>query len=285
MIQKFYGLVFLLYSGGVMAGQDVMSQPVEQIPTIDGIVDKLWIAVPAIKTHDRVANIDIEVRSVHNDESIFFLIRYPDPSESRAHKFLNWDETLQSYRTGPKREDSFVLKWNMEPKPVDLTISGDVPYRADVWYWKANRTDPAGFADDKHHIYGQNKLKKSQFLVNRSGQQFYLTRLSDEGQSAYKSQTHEKFIGAEVPRYISRQPFGSRADVRAKGVWNDGYWTIEFFRKLQTGHSDDVQFDKKSTYPFGVSRFEIAGKPANPKLDQPLYESGDISELLTLILE
>jgi len=266
-----------------MAGQDVVSQPTNHPPGIDGNAnDDIWKTAPVTTTHDTVANIDIDIQSAHNDQTIFFLVRFPDSSETRQHKYLVWDDTLKVYRTGKKREDSFVFKWNMEPRPVDLALYGDDPYKADIWYWKANRTDPIGFADDKHHIYGQSKLKKSRIVVSHTGKQFYLTRLSDSGKSAYSSQTYEKFSGPEVPRYKNRQPTGSRADVRAKGTWDNGYWTIEFSRPLQTGHPDDVQFDPDRSYSFGVSRYEIAGKPANKGLEQALYESGDISELFTL---
>jgi len=274
---------FILATSAASADQNIISQKVNVGPIIDGIGDdKVWKTVSPIKTRDTVANIDIELRSVHTDKSIFIMARFPDQTENRQHKYLLWNEDLKSYRSGPKREDSFILKWNMEAAPVDLKLKGDDEYLADVWYWKANRTDPVGAADDKMHIYGKNKLKKSKSLISRNGQQFYLTRQSDEGRSAYSSIAYEKFTEQEVPRYASREPEGSRGDIVAKGQWKDGYWTIELSRLLHTGHADDVQFVTSQDYLFGVSRHEIAGKPANPKLEQPLYESGDVGEPLVL---
>jgi len=275
-------ILLCLVPGLALADQDVTSKRVDTLPQIDGQIDESWKNAPVTVTRDRIAKIDIELRSVHDGNTVYFLVHYPDPTESRRHKYLVWNETLQSYRSGPSREDSFVFKFSMEARPVDLTISGDEPYKADIWYWKANRTDPVGFADDKHHLYGISTLKKSQMVVNRDGNPFYLTRLSDNGRSAYSSQTYEKFVEQEMPRYKNRQPEGSRGDIRTKGRWENG-WTIEFARKLVTGHSDDVQFDLNQNYAFGVSRHEIAGKPVNPKLEQPLYESGEIGERLTLI--
>jgi hypothetical protein len=35
---------------------------------------------------------------------------------------------------------------------------------------------------------------------------------------------------------------------------------------------------------FGVSRFEIAGRPAEPGADEPLFGSGDVGERLVLVL-
>ena len=275
--------VFSFATGVATADQEIRSPFVDKAPRIDGYADEaVWKNAPAITTRDQVANIDIELRTVHTGQTIFFLVCFPDDTEDRQHKTLEWNEALQGYRSGPEREDSFVFKWNMGPYPVDLTISGEDTYKADLWYWKAVRTDPVGFADDKHHLYGATKFPQSKSLYTQSGRPVYLARLGDEGRSAYSSRTYDRYVDRNVARYANRQPSGSRADVRAKGLWKNGYWTIEFSRNINTGYTDDVQFDKRFTYTFGVSRYEIAGKPANPKLGQPLYESGEIGELLTL---
>ena len=93
---------------------------------------------------------------------------------------------------------------------------------------------------------------------------------------------HPDFVGDTALFYTSRQPNGSRADVRAKGEWRDGVWTVEFARKLVTNHSDDIQFDLDRVYRFGVSRYEIAGRKRNPKLEQPWFGAGEITGPLTL---
>ena len=53
-------------------------------------------------------------------------------------------------------------------------------------------------------------------------------------------------------------------------------------RKLVTNHSDDIQFDLDRVYRFGVSRYEIAGRKRNPKLEQPWFGAGEITGPLTL---
>ncbi len=161
----------------------------------------------------------------------------------------------------------------------------EAPYRADVWYWKAYRTDLGGYADGKSHIYNQKPDKRAKQIVSPQAKIFYLLRLGDHGQSSYSNIPYGAYQGAEVPRYRHRQPTGSRADIRAKGRWHNGTWTVEFCRQLDTGHPDDVQFYPLRRYRFGVSRHEIAGKLPNPQLDQPYYESGKMSEYLTLIFQ
>ena len=275
--------VLSLATGVAAADQEIRSPFVDKAPKIDGYGDEaVWKKATAITTRDKVANIDIELRTVHDGQTIFFLVRFPDDTEDREHKTLEWNEKLQAYRSGPEREDSFVFKWNMEPHPADLTISGENLYKADIWYWKASRTDPVGHADDKYHLYGAAKYPKSRSLYTRSGRPIYLARLGDDGRSAYESRTYDRYVERNVARYANRQHSGSRADVRAKGLWKNGFWTIEFSRKLNTGYPDDVQFEKRLTYTFCVSRHEIAEKPVNAKLSQPANESGEIGELLTL---
>ena len=70
--------------------------------------------------------------------------------------------------------------------------------------------------------------------------------------------------------------------MRAKGVWQNDRWTIEFARKLTTGQPDDVQFTPGEKYLFGISRYEIAGRQSNAKLSDPLYGTGDVNETLWL---
>ena len=112
----------------------------------------------------------------------------------------------------------------------------------------------------------------------------YLQRAGDKGKPPYRSEIKLDYQGGNVPQYQKHTPLGSRADIRAKGVWRNGHWTIEFERSLNTGHPDDIQFDFTKKYFFGASRFEIAGRKPDPKLTQPLYGSGDVSEALFLIL-
>ncbi len=85
-----------------------------------------------------------------------------------------------------------------------------------------------------------------------------------------------------VAQYYPRQPEGSRADIRAKGVWREGRWTIEWARKLQTGHDDDVAFVPGQSYDFVVSCYEMAASEVHPEWSQPLYKAGDAFDLLRL---
>jgi hypothetical protein len=220
--------------------------------------------------------------SVYTNEKLFFLVRFPDPDESRSHKPWIWNQREEIYETGPEREDCFIFKWAMDNETSDLNLHAAKPYTADIWFWKANRTDAVGYADDKIQILSPIKLSKSMKLRSKSGNPMFLRRKGDKGKSAYKSILYVDFSGDKIPQYEHRNPSESRADVKAKGIWSNNEWIIEFSRNLKTEQDDDVQFDLSEIYFFGVSRYEVAGLKPNPKLSQPLYGAGDVSDRIFL---
>jgi MoaA/NifB/PqqE/SkfB family radical SAM enzyme len=278
------GLYLFLLSGGVGYGKQVLvAQKVTQEPIIDGkATDSVWSQAQAITTHDKIADIDITLKAVYTEEKIFFLVTFPDKDESRTHRNWVWNFSKKEYEQGKDREDVFVLKWNMNPQPVDLSIYADRPYLADIWFWKACRTDPLGYADDKLQRLNPYSLEKAKELISKSGRRMYLQRLGDQGCSTYKTNIHIEYKGDVLPRYTLQPPTLSRGDIKAKGLWEAGRWTIEFARLLTTGHADDIQFEPEREYQFGVSRYEIAGRKPEVESTQPLYGCGDVSEDLSL---
>lgn len=273
-------------TGTAFADQDVVAVKVAEPPVIDGDGDDAaWSRTGAVTTTDAVAAIPLTLKAVHTGDTLFLLVQYPDPTEDREHETMVWDESAKLYRVGPKREDTFVFKWDFGPSLTDLTLSANAPYKADIWFWKAYRTDHAGHADDKMHIYSITPQRRATSLLHASGRTFYLLRPGDAGEAAYRLVVRDKYEGELTARYRLVQPSGSRADVRAKGQWKEGKWTIEFGRRLDTGHADDIQFRLDRSHFFGVSRYEIAGRRRDPTIEQPDYGAGDVGERLKLIFE
>lgn len=277
-------LMFFCINTTCYASQTIVAKKVSEGPVIDGVGnDAQWEEASGIVTHDTVADIDLTVKAVYTDKDIFFLVSFPDKDESRLHKAWTWDKSVGSYKQGPTREDTFIFKWNMMKEPVDLSIYSDDDYVADIWFWKANRTDPMGFADDKiQMLKSVAESPNAREIVSKSRKDMHLLRLGDEGREAYANNLFIDYKGDTLPRYNRQTPTGSRADIKAKGVWSDGRWTIEFARALDTGNVDDIQFSVSKSYLFGVSRYEIAARPAELGTDQPLYGCGDVGEELTL---
>ena len=274
----------LAFTQQLRADQVVISYKTSQSPLIDGHeTEDVWNNVSAVTTYDPIADLEIRIKSVYNDSTIFFLVSYPDEDESRTHRSWVWNKEKAMYEEGPDREDAFVFKWKLDDNTKDLSIYSDQSYEADVWFWKACRTDPQGFADDKIQRLLSYPAKDALEVTSKSGKPMYIKREGDVGRSAYKTNIFVDYQGDVVRRFTLRKPQSSRADIVAKGVWAEGRWTIEFARALDTGKHDDVIFsDLQKKYGFGVSRHEIAGRPVNNDADQPLFGSGDITEALTL---
>lgn len=268
------------------AQQTVVSFKVNDAPVIDGRPDdSAWLAAKEFLTYDKVAEIDINLKSVYTDKEIFFLVSFPDQEASVTHRTWFWDSESEMYKSGFDREDVFVFKWNMTAAPVDLSVYADNDYMADIWFWKARRTDPMGYADDRFQVLSYNLIPKSYAVTSRAGRTMHLLRKGDEGDAAYKENIYVEYINDKMSRHVHQEPNGSRADIKAKGLWSEGRWVVEFSRLLDTGNGDDIAFDPKNTYLFGVSRYEIAGRSLEPELEQPLYGSGDVSETLYLRFE
>lgn len=259
---------------------------VDSLPVIDGLgEDEIWLKNQELVVQDIVANHNLYFSAVHNGEAIAIKIRFPDETENLEHKALLWDEASSSYQIGPKREDTMVLKWAMNSLYDDLKLNSNSSYQADIWYWKAFRTDPVGFADDKYQTYSRIPKNKSKRLRSKDGALFFLQRRGDSGSSTYKTNILIDKVAAEEPNFIHRQPDGSRADIKAKGKWQANEWTVEFMRKLDTGYKDDVSLVVGETALLGLSRYEIAGRKPNNTLEQPFFGSGEVGELIRLHLE
>lgn len=275
---------FFLLCGLLPADQEIVAAKVDGAPLIDGSADDAqWGRARTYVTRDQASGIDIELRALYTEKQIFILTRYPDEDESRSHKPWIWNQDSKVYEMGPDREDTFIFKWSLVGNQVDLGMRSDDVYSADVWFWKACRTDPSGYADDKIQRLCYMQAPKTKQVISRSGKTGFFSRRGDAGSSAYKSVVYIDYVGDRVPQYQWYTPTGSRGDIRAKGVWKDQHWTIEFSRALVTGHDDDIQFDIGGRYLFGISRYEIAGRQPDPSLTQPYYGSGDIGERLYLV--
>lgn len=65
--------------------------------------------------------------------------------------------------------------------------------------------------------------------------------------------------------YFYGPPTESRADVIGKGVWENGKWTLEIMRKLDTGNKDDMPFRPSTSEPvyymFGLAVFDHSEPP------------------------
>ncbi len=265
----------------------LVCSPTDHPPTVDGKPDDAaWQRAPAITTLDYSSQRPITVQAVHTADEIFMMVTFPDAAPSETHKSWVWDPHERVYKMGDDREDVLVLKWSMVGNDVDLSFHDAEPHTADIWFWKACRTNPAGYLDDKSHVVvsDPSEEKKLPIPSKRYGQ-LYLQRNGDAGEPAYIEEVPSEYLGDVLGKYRPRPPEGSRADVRGKGVWDDGRWVIEIRRKLDTGHEDDLSMKVGGEYLFAVCCYEMAATGINHDWTQPLYRTGDAFDRLLLKIE
>jgi hypothetical protein len=255
--------------------------PVIEAPTIDGHAhEPFWTTTPTITTLDFSSQRLITIKSVYTTDEVFFLVTFPESSPSETHKPWIWDPQEEIYREGPDREDVFLFKWSLSGNDVNLALRDLEPHRADIWFWKACRTNPSGYADDKWQSLSREPGPDTRKVMSPKYGTLYFRRAGDTGEAPFEEKFVFEYHGDVLNKYAPRQPTGSRGDVRAKGVWHDGQWTIEFGRKLDTGHNDDVAFIPGGVYLFGLARYAMAYDTPHESWSQPLYRTGDVFDRL-----
>jgi len=247
----------------------LVSAVADAAPLLDGKGDdKVWSRAKPLKVVARRVlppnvgtSATVEIRSVHTDTHLYFLVTWEDGEASVSHKTWVWNPDTKRYDEGKDREDMFALGFEHSGTFNVNMLSGDTA-TWDVWHWKAFRTNPQGYAMDKSHHYTLEKPGiKAKSYEAKNGKTIWIARPEDAGDTVERKQpAPTKFKGNKVVQYLPGKPSGSAADVHAKGAWSDGRWTLELGRKLNTGHPrDDTFFHISRAYMMALSTFDHTG--------------------------
>lgn len=157
----------------------------------------------------------------------------------------------------------------------------------DQWHWKAARTNPANQIDDQFVSWIKNgELALNGEVSKEAGRQAdpktsggYVENIDKEKNipiynfkdpnNPLKNPNYimkEEAVaitdlsqfekGDTIPGHVVEAFKGDRADMTGKGVWENGKWTLEWSRELNTGSEFDVNFsDLNKEYAFGVATF------------------------------
>jgi hypothetical protein len=261
----------------------LVSIPITAAPVVDGRASEdFWSSAPAITTLDFSSQRPITLRAAHTRGEVFFLVTFPEEFPHETHKTWTWDPKEEVYREGPDREDVFIFKWSMSGNDVDLRLREPMPHKADIWFWKAHRSNPSGYADDKGQGISTKPTPMARKLQSSKYGTLYFDRWGDTGKPPWDHNMFFEHKGDKLDQFAPREPSGSRGDVRAKGVWHKGQWTIEFARKLVTGHDDDVAFAPDRAFLFAVGCYAMAMDTPHQEWSRPLYRTGDAFDRLFL---
>ncbi len=265
----FLAAAFSTGAQGEDAPPELVSASVAEAPALDGgSSDEVWKAAVELEVTakrplapDKGASVSVTVRSIHTESDVYFLVSWEDSTEGVSHKSWVWNTDTKSYEQGDDREDMFALAFE-HTGPFDADMLSGVEGVWDVWHWKALRTNPQGYATDKTHHYTLEKPSgKAKSHTARNERDIWIARPEDAGTSVEKKQAAPgTFKGERVPQYLPGKPTGSAADVRARGSWSDGRWTLELARRLDTGHPDDTALELGRSYRIAVAVFDHTGE-------------------------
>jgi hypothetical protein len=243
-------------------------------------------------------DIELKTKSVYTKGEIFFRFEWPDPDKSmqkNAWKFSSgkWNKIKANEdRLGLvfeiNRIDKFATKGcavmchneSKNEKEWYYAVSS-AKEKADMWHWKSVRSNPVGYAEDGYVAFNATKepekgrkrdagnatKAKSNRTKDKSGPAYMQdpSKLASIPGTLLVSQAVEikgtEFKdGDEISGYMLNTGWkDSFADVKVKGVWQNGKWTVMMSRKLETGYDDDTQFNTRKKYPFSLAVFDNSG--------------------------
>jgi len=250
------------------AADELVCAKVAKLPEIDGKAgDDAWksakeVVVKIDQPDEEMPKKTISIKAVHDGTSICFLLVWADVDKNDEHSPLIWKDTAYEAQDD-KVEDACIMGFELEGK-FDSDMKAGIESKWDVWEWGAARTNPTGYALDRTHVYSKTAPTppiKARRLTTRDQGQIYFSHPIDEGTPCYtKSEIPEKKVKDVMLQYPPQKPSGSAADVEAKGAWADGKWTVEFKRKLNTGHKDDTTFVVGKSLSFAVATYDKSEK-------------------------
>ena len=165
--------------------------------------------------------------------------------------------------------------------------------KGDLWHWKAARSAPYNYADDAWLTLAGNPTGSYRETGRRKdtgaggdvknqtadgSRPMYMQNpdkkpsvpgflLMDE---AIKINDYSIFKAGDIISYrMPIKPSGSRFDVKAISRYVDGGWMVMLYRKLNTGHEDDVIFNPVKNYSFALAVFDNSGSD-HSKATEPM---------------
>jgi len=149
----------------------------------------------------------------------------------------------------------------------------------DVWHWKSVRMDPMGYMDDKYWLgvgeisedsegrhgdpgvsgYANNLVEgvSNPIMIPTGIDSIQLGALIQARAGIYTKTAADTLpVGSAVPGTIISETEGDRADIRCHSTYQEGTWTVQIMRKLDTGSPYDVIFKAGNEYDFAMAAFD-----------------------------
>ncbi|MCH7691591.1 MAG: hypothetical protein IIA17_11185 [candidate division Zixibacteria bacterium] len=240
-------------------------------------VDSVLVPVTGGDNFDN-GSTNILVKSFRNRRYIFFLFQWQDDSRSYNRRLIKTDSGWIEQKSDSSIfgesvyfEDQLAVSFhgrrsgclqschlgNSQQAARHYT-NGDT---ADVWIWRALSTNPVGEADDGWWAAAASDSSAGIRFDNSAGGG-YASNLNREWDEPYFLSYHPAFrywidmrskyfmpyrfsldifdVGAIQPAVVTAPFTGDRGDIRVRGNWANGLWTVELSRSLNTGSPFDL---------------------------------------------
>lgn len=241
--------------------------------------------------------VELKAKSVYTKANVFFRFEWPDGQKSINKK--SWRRTngqwvkqkLDEDRLGVvfeiDRIDKFATKGcailchnESENEKEWYYSTSNKKEMADLWHWKAARSNPVGFTEDGYVIDNPSQKPEEGRKRDAGTGKAEHNRTKDKSGPAFmqnpsiqaslpgsllKTEAVEipadaKFReGLWIPGYLLNSGWtGSFADIKTQGTWENGKWIVMMSRKLKTDDYHDIQFNTRRKYPFLMASFDNA---------------------------
>jgi hypothetical protein len=230
----------------------------ETAPVVDGqLSDPAWQGAPwsSVGVAGASGNLTLTAGALWSPDRLWIFVRWPDGSRDDLHHPWVWSQGESVYFVGPQVEDALSLSFAREGRMGECMLAG-AEAATDLWTWRAGRSDFSGYAEDATMTLSFQQQPRANSFQARNGSAVWVRIEPDAGSRPYQTQIAGAYAGDLIPRYSASVPSGSMADVRAKGAWKEGFWTVEFSRRLSTGDPADAVFGPGSEITFAIAVFD-----------------------------
>lgn len=264
------------FAGTVQAAQTLEAFTIDRAITLDGdMADWDGIAGTTIPLSGNGGVDSVEVKAIVNGDTIYVSVVWDDPTQDILHKPLQWDAASSAYKKTKQKEDRLAISLRMSGEFSANKVGGGA-FVADVWHWKASRSNPAGVAHDKMWKVSNEPFADADEFPGPNGSTVYLARRSDQGDRLYKPVKYDAKQDDVMSRYeVNMNAQGSIVDVRAKGVWRNGRWHLELARKLNTGHADDAVIPANGTIEIAIAGFNAVDGADHSTSEKIILKTGN----------
>jgi hypothetical protein len=210
-----------------------------------------------------------------------------------------WEFNGTNWNNNGFNEDRITFFWsNASLTPVcGHYVSSPNPaagFQGDVWHWKATRTAPADWADDKYYDgtgrhsddkvsggYSDNSVVAQMIKLGNDSTEITSVLNNNSAVLAFKagdlpywdasgsvitwvSGANTSVLTDTIGGQPTTIPVGSRGDVMVSSQHDGTAWYAEYVRELDTGNvNDDVAFSEGSSYSFSVAVHNKSGDAAH----------------------